>query len=195
MHSDEAVPMKGEWRIPSNAVIRTPTVLLFDQVLEEGGILSALKFLNARAGYRFTCVNRFDRASIRNVFFFDRENYARQHPPPTQLIAEAYASLVHRFRKPFSTTNAQEDARLTRIEARNTVLAYLGVPMWLSSGTLWGVLSHQDCVAHVPPKGEEELLTELAPVIGWRLRAQASAEQDVPLSPPDGSHFENRLKM
>jgi len=71
-------------------------------------------------------------------------------------------------KQPFQTNNSLQDGRLLFHASRVTVLSYIGVPIRLESGEMWGVLSHSDPEAIVAPVGEAELLQLVIPSLaGW----------------------------
>jgi GAF domain-containing protein len=165
---------------PGSIAISRKKILQFERVLAEGGILPALGFLNARVRHRYTSVCRFDQPILRSLFVFDRKDPKSLYGGTSQVLEETYAALVQRRKQPFRTDNAIRDSRLLYHSARVSVLAYIGVPIRLATGELWGVLSHHDPEARVAPVGEVELLQEVIPALTRWLKPQSVMMADVP---------------
>lgn len=152
----------------NGAVPRRKLILEFEDVLAEGGIHRALAFLNDRVAHRFTTVSRFDPPMLRDLFAYDRKRADILVGGGSQVLEESYAALVQRRKQPFVTENSQRDSRLAFHAARATTLAYIGVPIRLSSGELWGVLAHSDPQPRSASELDVHLLAEVAPILaGW----------------------------
>jgi len=162
-----------EMAFPGSTVVSRKKILQFDRVLADGGILPALAFLNSSARYRYTAVSRFDAPVLRNLFVFDRKNPRILYGGTAHVLEETYGALVQRHKQPFRTDDALKDGRLQFHAARVTVLSYLGVPVRLPTGALWGVLAHFDHEPRVAPVGEVELLQQIIPSLAAWLKPQA----------------------
>jgi hypothetical protein len=145
-----------------------------ESVLDGPGLHAGLRFLNARTRHRFTGVYRFDPPMLRNLCLFDRENPTLRFGGDTPM-RETYCSLVGAELSPFSTPNAGEDARLTQHPARNSVIAYCGVPLMDADGQCVGSLCHFDVRPRLVPMEEVPLLELAAPLV---LRACGSTAAD-----------------
>lgn len=156
----------------SGAAQRTKLILKFEEELTEGGIHRALAFLNHRMTHRFTSVSRFDPPVLRGLFAYDRQRADILVGGRAQVLDESYAALVQRRKKPFVTENSQRDSRLAFHSARATMVAYVGVPIRLTSGELWGVLEHHDITPRSAPPAEVDLLVEVAPLLARWLKPQ-----------------------
>lgn len=137
-------------------------------VIEEEGIQAGLRFLNARGPYRFTGIYRFDEPDLRSVRLFDRQN------PELEIGADAplhetYCSITGGTAAPFSTADAREDERLRAHPARETTLAYFGVPLRGPTGEAWGTLCHFDLVPQPVPTGELPLMERAASLVARAL--------------------------
>ena len=163
-----------EMAFPGSIAVSRRKILEFEKVLADGGILPALGFLNARVRYRYTAVSRFDAPLLRNLFVFDRKNPKILYGGTSQVLEETYGALVQRRKQPFRTDNSMKDGRLLFHSSRVTILSYIGVPIRLPTGELWGVLAHYDREARVAPVGETELLQEIIPALAKWLGPQAS---------------------
>ena len=140
----------------------------FASVLDGSGLHAALAFLNARTRHRYTGVYRFDPPLLRSVCLFDREN------PPLTLggdvpMSETYCSLVGEGATPFGTSDAGADERLVRHPARESVLAYCGVPLHADCGRCIGTLCHYDVRPRLIPHIEIPLMARAAALIAARI--------------------------
>ena len=144
------------------------------RVLEERGLHAALGWLNARTRHRFTGVYRFDPPMLRNVALFDRENPTLRAGGDTPM-RESYCSLVGEDAEPFATADAGVDARLVRHPARESVLAYCGVPLLEDDGRCFGTLCHFDLRPRLVPEGELPLLHAAAPLVAAAVGRRGAA--------------------
>lgn len=152
---------------------RNKLTLKFERTLEEGGIHRALAFLNSRVPHRFTSVCRFDPPMLRGVFAFDREQSGMLLGGRTHVLDETYAVLVQKRKQRFITENAARDSRLLFHYARATTGSYVGVPIRLPSGEMWGVLAHHDALPRRVPSIEVDVLEEVTSVIARWLRPES----------------------
>jgi GAF domain-containing protein len=144
----------------------------FSTILREEGVHAALAFLNGRTRHRFTAVYRFDPPMLRTLGLFDREN------PTLRLggdkpMRETYCSLVWESAAPFATDDSGRDTRLVDHPARESVIAYCGVPIFADDGSCFGSLCHFDLRPRLAPITELPLLERAAPLV---LRAVTHAE-------------------
>lgn len=137
----------------------------FAETLNVSGLHAALRLLNGRTSLRFTGVYRFDPPLLRNVALFDREN-------PGLLVGadaplrETYCLIAGETRGPFFTADATADERLREHPARETVIAYCGVPLHVGGGTEpFGTLCHFDLRSRPVPAEEILLLEAVAPLV------------------------------
>lgn len=172
-----------EMAFPGSIAASRRKILQFERVLAAGGILPALEFLNRRVRHRYTAVCRFDPPMLRSLFVYDRKNPRILYGGTAQVLEETYAAMVQRRKQPFRTDNSMRDGRLLYHSARVTVLSYMGVPIRLATGELWGVLAHYDREARVAPVGEVELLQQIIPALarwikpGVELTADLTADR------------------
>jgi len=167
-----------EMAFPGSTGISRRKILQFEKVLASQGILPALEFLNARVRHRFTAVSRFDAPMLRNLFVFDRKSPHILYGGTAQVLDDTYASLVQRRKMSFRTDNSLHDSRLQYHAARVSVLSYIGVPIRLTSGELWGVLAHWDRESRDTPVGETDLLQEVIPALVKWLMPQGIGRAD-----------------
>lgn len=143
------------------------------EVLEREGLHAALGFLNGRVRYRYTGVYRFDPPVLRNVDLYDRENPSLTFSGGELVLRDSYCGIVQLTERPFVTTDAARDERLSGYAARVSMVSYLGVPLRLRGGTLFGTLCHWDGRPRLTPTGEVELLERLAPLLASWLAGSA----------------------
>lgn len=136
----------------------------FSVLLEGESIHAALAFLNARTRHRFTGVYRFDPPMLRSVCLFDRENPTLRLGGDTPM-RETYCALVGERAAPFWTADATLDVRLGAHPARDSVIAYFGVPLLGDDGACVGTLCHFDLRPRLAPIGELQLLERAAPLV------------------------------
>jgi GAF domain-containing protein len=136
----------------------------FAAILAQDGLHAALAFLNARIRHRFTGVYRFDPPVLRNLALFDRENPTLALGGDTPM-RETYCSLVGEAAAPFATNDAGDDERLLAHPARESVIAYCGVPLVAEDGSAFGSLCHFDFRPRLAPMSEIPLLERAAQLV------------------------------
>ena len=149
---------------------------LFVELLRRDGLHAALGFLNGRVRYRFTGVYRFAPPVLRNVDLFDRENPSLTFSGCELVLRDSYCGIVQMTERPFVTNDATRDERLRGYAARVSMVSYLGVPLRLRGGGLFGTLCHWDGRPRLAPDGEVDLLERLAPRLASSLAALARVD-------------------
>ena len=147
----------------------------FVELLRREGLHAALGFLNGRVRYRFTGVYRFDPPVLRNVDLYDRENPSLTFSGCELVLRDSYCGIVQLSERPFVTEDATRDERLSGYAARVSMVSYLGVPLRLWGGRLFGTLCHWDGRPRLAPNGEVELLARLAPHLASSLATHPRA--------------------
>lgn len=144
----------------------TRAVEVFQDVLLSRGVHAALGWLNARVRHRFTGVHRIDPPVLRNLLLFDRENPTLEVGSDTPL-RETYCSIVGETGRPFAMTNASCDGRVREHPARDSVLAYCGVPLVdeARGGRVFGTLCHFDLRPQRSSSSDIVLLEAISPLI------------------------------
>jgi len=126
-------------------------------VLDSGGVRAALVELNRAAPYRFTAYYRFDDATARNLYFYDRENPAVEAGDDYPVEA-SYCVYVRDGGTTFLVEDASEGPVLAGKAVQGQVRAYCGVPVFDRAGRTLGSLCHFDvtpvpadprCVSHM----------------------------------------------
>ena len=137
----------------------------FCAIVASQGAGAALAWLNARTRFRFTGIYHVDPPLLRNVVLFDRENPTLNLSGEVVPLEETYCALTRSLQAPFSTDDSRQDPRLVNHAARESVISYAGVPLWLGSGQVWGSLCHFDVRPRLLPKAERALLESFAPFL------------------------------
>lgn len=112
-------------------------------ILTEEGIRRALIYLNALTGHRFTALYRFDKETLSNIHFYDRQN-PEQHSSADIPVEASYCVFVRNLRTKFSVTDSPNDIRVDGHPKQQHVKAYCGVPLLDASGTMFGTICHFD---------------------------------------------------
>lgn len=133
----------------------------FAQILETAGPRDALAYLLSLSDYRFIGIFRFQEGKANAAIHYDRENPGVLNATEVPDTA-TYCCYVRDGNGVFTTANALTDSRLTQHPARETVLAYCGVPVMDPSGHLLGTLCHYDLVPRDPAQLDMELLLQAA---------------------------------
>jgi GAF domain-containing protein len=129
---------------------------VFTRALESGGPRSALAYLLALTNYRFIGIFRFQDGKANAVVHYDSKN------PSVLSIMEVpdfatYCCYVRDTKGLFTTVNSMSDSRLAAHPARETVLAYCGLPILDAEGGLLGTLCYYD----VEPRDSSQLNLDL----------------------------------
>jgi hypothetical protein len=135
-----------------------------DYAMAARGAHGVLAFLNSRVPHRFTGIYRLDPPMLRSVRLFDREN-PRLEVGVDAPMRETYCSIVGAAAEPFTTPDAASDARLDAHPARESTLAYCGVPLVGADGMPLGTLCHFDLVPRPVPHGEIPVLLAAASLL------------------------------
>lgn len=135
------------------------------RVLMHGGhVRDALALLNARTGHRFTSLYRFDDDTLRNVWFFDREDPSRETSDDVPVLA-SYCVFVRDERATFRLDDAHRDARVAAHPRREHVRAYCGVPLLDDRGRMFGTVCHFDFRPLAISDENVALMEALAPLL------------------------------
>jgi GAF domain-containing protein len=133
-------------------------------ILRDQDIRAGLIFLNGLTQHRFTALYRFDKETLRNLYFFDRENPAQDSTPDIPVMA-SYCVFVRSRRAAFSTTDSLQDERVEGHPKRQIVQSYCGVPLRDINGEIFGTICHFD-FRPLPISDENiELMEAVAPLL------------------------------
>lgn len=130
-----------------------PDLAMLQRQLDAGGIMAALRSLNARVGHRFTAVYKFQGEMQRAVFICDKLG----QPGPC-LNAIPIADSLSRFitpTQPFGVADSTTDGRLSEYKYRGVVASYYGVSLSQAGGKPVGSLCHFDFDVQPVPEPEE----------------------------------------
>ena len=139
----------------------------FEVDLDTLGVRESLARLARRTDYRFIGIFRFEGGVANAVVHYDRQN-------PEQLSVQAvpdtatYCCYVRDRHGSFTTANALQDERLAEHPARDSVLAYCGVPVMDAEGVLMGTLCLYDVVPRDPDGVDLELMLQVASALAQR---------------------------
>jgi GAF domain-containing protein len=133
-------------------------------ILNENGIRAAMRFLNGLTEHRFTALYRFDKETLKNLYFFDREN-PTQEPTPDIPVMASYCVFVRSLGTRFATSASLEDDRVVGHPQRQVVQSYCGVPLRDLNGEMFGTICHFDFRPVPISDANVELMESLAPLI------------------------------
>lgn len=132
------------------------------------GVRGVLAALNARARYRYTGLYRLDPPLLRNLCLFDRENPTLHLAGDIDTLRDTYCAVPAAGRA-LAIGDALADARFAGHARCRAVRSYLGVPLRLADGTVWGTLCHFDARPRLAPEGELAVLEHAASLLAVRL--------------------------
>lgn len=115
-------------------------------VLESQGLDAALMLLNARVPHRYTAVYRLSSEYLQRLAFIDKEGGAGlgfSEVPFKDSFCELAIS-----DSPMMVTNVATDARLQERPNPGVLMSYVGLPLSVGPGALYGTLCHYDTIAH-----------------------------------------------
>jgi hypothetical protein len=160
---------RGDWPAEERVILSdgplADVVARCAAALQAGGILAALRFLNARTRFRYTGIYGADPPVLRNLHLFDRENPELNLSGDVAPLSETYCGITYGTNAPFATADALGDPRLHTHAARESVLSYCGVPLREDSGRPRGSLCHFDVRPRLAPATEQRTLETVAPLL------------------------------
>ncbi len=137
---------------------------LLRTLLEGGDVRAALRFLNALTEHRFTAMYRFDNETLRNLYFFDRENPTQETTPDIPVLA-SYCVFVRDGLGTFSTPDSTRDGRVDGHPKRLVVQSYCGVPLRDLDGAMFGTICHFDFRPLPISDANIDLMESIAPML------------------------------
>jgi len=120
-----------------------PALPRIKDLVSHGQVREALMLMNSLTEHRFTALYRFDRETLRNMYFFDRQNPAVESTDAIPVLA-SYCVYVRDSGRMFETTHAREDERTVGHDKREKLQAYCGVPLVGEDGRSFGSVCHFD---------------------------------------------------
>lgn len=133
------------------------------QVLDSHGLDAALTFLNARVPHRYTAVYRLSHAYLQRLGFIDKEG------GPGLEFAEvpfkdSFCELAIR-QPPLVVIDADTDLRIDALPNPSLLMSYVGLPLSVAPGQLYGTLCHYDTRAHPLSDGELSFLEQASELL------------------------------
>ncbi|HYH43220.1 MAG TPA: GAF domain-containing protein [Burkholderiales bacterium] len=133
-------------------------------LLGAGDTRAALIFLNGLTEHRFTALYRFDKETLQNLYFFDRENPQQESTEDIPVMA-SYCAFVRDRNSLFSTPDSLQDERVRDHPKRQVVQSYCGVPLRDESGDMFGTICHFDFRPRPISDENVELMEAVAPLL------------------------------
>lgn len=130
-------------------------------VLQHHGLRAALIYLNGLTAFRFTALYRFDNDTLRNLYFYDRENPHVEISNDIPVLA-SYCVFVRQLQQKFATADSFNDARVVDHPKRRQVRAYCGVPLMDRHGNVFGSVCHFNIEPMPTSERDVELMEALA---------------------------------
>jgi GAF domain-containing protein len=113
------------------------------RILAESGIRAGLIYLNGLTSHRFSALYRFDDVTLKNLFFFDRENPGQSASAEIPVLC-SYCVFVRDSGSRFKIENSSTDERTIGHPKRLEIRAYCGVPLLDNEGKMYGTVCHFD---------------------------------------------------
>lgn len=113
------------------------------KIMAKDGIRAGLIFLNSLTPHRFTALYRFDNETLKNLYFFDRENPENEFCDEIPVMA-SYCVFVRKSGKKFITQDSLHDERVNGHPKQQEVQSYCGVPLIDEQGNMFGTICHFD---------------------------------------------------
>ena len=123
------------------------------EVLDSQGLNAGLLFLNARVPHRYTAVYELSEAYLRRLGFIDKEGCPGLEFAEVP-FKDSFCELAVR-QAPMVVTDVVADPRLTDYPNPGQLMSYVGLPLSVRSGALYGTLCHYDTSPH--PLSDAEL--------------------------------------
>lgn len=151
-----------------NEVADVTALAELTDVLEEGGVHAALRYLNSRTPHRFTGVYRYDGAMLRNECLFDR--HAPEALRGDDVAAEdAYCSMLSGRAEPLEFADVANDADVA-VKPGSPVISYCGALITTPEGEPFGSLCHFDFLPCQSRTSDAPLLEQAAHLVYRALR-------------------------
>lgn len=139
----------------------------FKSVFDAEGLQGALRFLNARTGYRYTAIYRLGGQMIQNIALYDR--LGKTLVDLTEVpLSDSFCQFAIEVNG-FNTTNSAVDNRVDGHIKQGIINSYFGLPLSRKPGTIYGTLCYFDDEPMELPDGEHALLEAVGPVLMDRL--------------------------
>ncbi len=130
---------------------------------------AGLVFLNGLTEHRFTALYQFNKETLNNQYFFDRENPMLESTPDIPVMA-SYCVFVRDGRNTFTTSDSLRDDRVLGHPKRQEVRSSCGVPLCDESGKMVGSICHFDFRPVPISEANVTLMEAMGPLITHSLR-------------------------
>ena len=133
-------------------------------LVKSGDLRAALIYLNALTDYRFTAMYRFDKDTLVNRHFVDRQNPDLLQTDQISVPA-SYCVFIRDTAAAFRLADSFEDARVAAHPKKQLIRSYCGVPLTDEAGTMFGSVCHFDFEPRAVRESDVELLESIAPLL------------------------------
>lgn len=133
-------------------------------MLAHNEVRGVLEVLNSLTNYRFTALYRFDKDTLTNRHFFDRND-------PSILITDSipveasYCVYVRSSGHPFVVGDSVNDPRVDGHPKQAMLRSYCGVPLVDANGRMIGSVCHFDFDVVAARDADIALLEDVAPLL------------------------------
>lgn len=114
-----------------------------ENILYNKGLHSALEFLNQRVSHRFTAVYRLDKDALEIVDIIDKLGDVSTAPPSRVSFSQSFCEVAIQEGS-LVTSNSALDKKLDSKTNQGLISSYVGLPLMLPGGVLFGTLCHYD---------------------------------------------------
>lgn len=133
----------------------TSTSLLeLQDMLNTQGLTAALKFMNARVPHRFTAVYQLSDAYLRRLGYVDKDGGLGPESAKVP-FKDSFCELAV-SKGLLLVTDSTADVRLPQLPNPFMIGSYVGLPLSIEPGMLYGTFCHYDTCSH--PLSDDELL-------------------------------------
>ncbi len=135
-----------------------------ENILQTQGLAAGLQFLNDRVPHRFTGIYRVEGEVLHNVAVIDKQKsgdigFLMQVP-----LGDSFCQFVLRDGQ-LITTDSARDARVDASPFKGVMGSYVGLPLAVVPGELFGTFCHFDFEPQPLDDSEFEFLTQAARVL------------------------------
>ena len=114
-----------------------------EDILKSKGMHSALDFLNQRVSHRFTAVYHLDKDALQIIELIDKLGDATTAPPSRVSFSQSFCEIAAQEGS-LVTSDSALDRKLNSRPNQGVLSSYVGLPLMLPGGVLFGTLCHYD---------------------------------------------------
>lgn len=114
-----------------------------EDILKSKGMHSALDFLNQRVSHRFTAVYHLDKDALQIVELIDKLGDATTAPSSRVSFSQSFCEIAVQ-ESSLVTSDSALDRKLDGRPNQGVLSSYVGLPLMLPGGVLFGTLCHYD---------------------------------------------------